>query len=185
MWPWGHAAVGYLLYTVLTRYRDDRPPGSYPVLWVLFGTQFPDLIDKPLVWYAGVLPTGRSLAHSLVVLVPLCLVLYVVLGRRDRAKEAVAFAIGAFSHVIVDVLPSLVGGEYAYAAFLVWPLLPLVESPEPGSFVEHLLGIEPTLYFLFQIGLVAIAGMVWWRDGRPGLELLREVSRELTTVRSP
>ena len=65
MWPWGHLAVGYLVYSGLSRWRFGRLPGSVATLAVALGTQLPDLVDKPLAWTVNVLASGRSLAHSL------------------------------------------------------------------------------------------------------------------------
>ena len=121
---------------------------------------------------------GRSLAHSLLVLVPLCLGLYVLCRRIDRIEYAVASAIGALSHAIVDAFPLILTGEYEYAYFLLWPVLPIDIPSEKGSFTEHLLGIEPTPYFLFQIGLTIVAVMAWWRDGKPGLGPIRNITLE-------
>ncbi len=109
MWPLGHAAVGYLLYTLATRARFDRPPTALALCALLVGTQFPDLVDKPLAWYVGVLPTGRTLAHSLLVLIPVSLVVLALARRYDRTELGFAFVLGALSHAVVDVIPALWG----------------------------------------------------------------------------
>lgn len=48
MMPWGHFAVAFLPYLAyrLLRHRDLPPRRN--VLFLLFATQLPDLIDKPL-----------------------------------------------------------------------------------------------------------------------------------------
>ncbi len=42
MWPWGHLAVAYLVYTVYSHRRDGRPPRALPVIalavWYRDGT---------------------------------------------------------------------------------------------------------------------------------------------------
>ncbi|RQG86658.1 metal-dependent hydrolase [Natrarchaeobius halalkaliphilus] len=170
MWPLGHAAIAYLCYTVSTRARFDSPPAPLPVLIVLFGSQFPDLVDKPLAWYLGVLPTGRTLAHSLLLLVPLSLAIYALARHAGRAEYGIAFAIGAISHALVDALPVLWGGTSA--DFLLWPLIP-VESYESGA--PTILGLlfdslgDP--YFLSEFVIAALAFVMWRRDGYPGLEI--------------
>ena len=58
MWPWGHLAAGYPVYTAYTRLHTGDPPADVPALVALLGTQLPDLVDKPL----AVLPTVRSLS---------------------------------------------------------------------------------------------------------------------------
>ncbi|MFC6763678.1 metal-dependent hydrolase, partial [Natrinema soli] len=32
MWPWGHLAVAYLLYIVITHRRFGRPPRAVPAI---------------------------------------------------------------------------------------------------------------------------------------------------------
>ena len=68
MWPWGHVALGYLFYSLYVHWRHDRPPSAPAAIAVGVGTLLPDVIDKPLAWWAAVLPNGRSLAHSAVVM---------------------------------------------------------------------------------------------------------------------
>lgn len=178
MWPLGHAAIGYLLYTFSTRSRFDRPPAAVPVLILLFGTQFPDLVDKPLAWYLGVLPTGRTLAHSLVVLVPLSIAVILVARRYGRGEYGIAFSIGALSHSLVDAAPALWGGTET--SFLLWPILS-VESYEGGSptVLELLLQSLTEPYFLSEFVFAAIALLAWRQDGYPGLSLVRGVADRL------
>ncbi|MFC6964015.1 hypothetical protein ACFQL7_23110 [Halocatena marina] len=52
MWPWSHAAVGYLCYSIGTRLVGRRPTTG-PTVAVLFGALLPDLVDKPLSWVFG------------------------------------------------------------------------------------------------------------------------------------
>src|SRR6056297_3615611 len=98
MWPWGHAVVGYLAYSGTTHVGWKRPPSHAATVALLFGTQFPDLVDKPLAWSLGVLPSGRSLAHSTLTAVLLVCVLYVVFARRRAVVGA--FALGYASHLL-------------------------------------------------------------------------------------
>ena len=181
MWPLGHAAIAYLLYSLFTRTRLTDAPTALPAFIVLFGSQFPDLVDKPLAWYFGVLPTGRTLAHSLLVLIPLSLLLYAIARRYGRPEYGIAFAIGALSHALVDAVPALWGETDP--AFLLWPLVS-VEPYEEGaptvlSLLQQSIG-EP--YFLVEFVLALVALSVWNRDGRPGLGSLRSL---LDRVRSP
>ena len=169
MLPVAHAAIGYLLYSGLTRIWDGEPPQDLPTLWLLFGTQFPDLVDKPLAWTFGILPSGRSLAHSLVVLIPLTIALYVYFARRGQPANGVAFGVGALSHTLLDALPALLAGEFGRARFLLWPILPHVQYAEDRSIIGFLLSIELSAALLTEavFGLVIVA--VWWWDGKPGL----------------
>jgi len=175
MWPLGHAAVAYLCYTALSRARRN-PVDGVAALFLLFGSQLPDLIDKPLAWYLGVLPTGRTLAHSFVVIGPLVAVGYLLATRYSRPEYGIAFGVGAVSHILVDALPALWGGTDP--SFLLWPILP-VEPYGNGAptvialFVDSL--GDP--YFLSEFVLAALAVVVWRADGFPGLGVLRRVGR--------
>lgn len=74
MWPWGHLAVGYLLYSAAVRLRTGRPPRAAAVVLLLAGTQLPDVVDKPLAWVYHVVPQGYAVGHSVFVAVPVGLV---------------------------------------------------------------------------------------------------------------
>jgi hypothetical protein len=180
MLPLGHAAVGYLCYTLSTRVRHDTVPRGSSVLVALFGTQFPDLVDKPLAWGVGVLPAGRTLAHSLLVLVPLCLLAYVLTRHSLRSELAVAFTVGALSHALVDALPSL--WSTASISFLLWPVLS-VHSPEGSLSVLAVVGAALTSpWFLLELLLAVLALFVWHRDGVPGLATVRRVGRRASPL---
>ncbi len=183
MWPLGHVAIAYLLYTLATHTRFDAPPAHIPALILVVGSQFPDLVDKPLAWYLGVIPTGRSLAHSLLLLVPLSIGLFLIARHYNRSEYGIAFAIGALSHTLVDALPA-VWGE-TNPSFLLWPALP-VESYESGAptilgLLQNSIG-EP--YFLAEFVLAAFALVAWRRDGYPGLEPIRTLLSRIATLRS-
>jgi len=100
MWPWGHAAVGYLAYSLGYRASDRRLTGA-AVIALGVGTQFPDLIDKPLGWTFGVLPGGRTLAHSLLTVAVVAVVLAIPLGvvSARRRREPVDYGATLFSLV--------------------------------------------------------------------------------------
>lgn len=173
MWPLGHAAIAYLCYSASTRWQRQSAPTALPVLAVLFGSQFPDLVDKPLAWYLGALPTGRTLAHSLIVLVPLCAIVLIVAQAFRQAELGVAFSIGALSHAVVDAIPAL-WGQYSAARHLLWPVTSVQEYEQEAPTVLGLL-VESlsSAWFLSEFVFAALALWLWVRDGRPGLELLR------------
>lgn len=176
MWPLGHAAVGYLLYSLSTRARFDGRPATLSTLVLLVGSQVPDLVDKPLAWYGGVLPTGRSLGHSLLVLLPICLGVYWLARRRRRAELGVAFGVGAISHPLVDSVPVLWSGtEVGYLLYPVVPVAPYEEGAP--SIAELLAGSLGEPWFLLEFALAAAALLVWNRDGRPGLGTVERAAR--------
>ena len=175
MWPWGHLAVGYLLYSLYTHRRFNRPPQDYTTLALVVGTQFPDLLDKPLAWTLGLLPTGRSLTHSLLTALLIIVLLRVLVRHHTQRPLVAAFSLGYLSHLAADSLYSLIVGEYYYLGFLAWPVIPAIEYPTDKSFAGHVVGIELTPYFLFQLVLFGLALGVWRRDGAPGLAAARRV----------
>ena len=185
MWPWGHLAVGYLLYSLAVRLRDHRPPTGPAAIAVAFGTQFPDLVDKPLAWSFGVLPNGRSLAHSLLVATVVIIVVGAVLRRWNRGRVAAAFSVGYFSHLFGDALSPLLSGDVYALAFLAWPLAPPIEYATEQSFAAHLgeLALDALVSVEFALG-IAVFGL-WLVDGAPGLGIVaavpRWVGRKLST----
>ena len=174
MWPLGHAAVAYLCYTALQRAREV-PQYGLAVVLLAVGSQFPDLIDKPLSWRLGLLPTGRSLAHSLVILVPVVVLVSLVAARYDRAEYGIAFSVGALSHVLADSLPVLWGD--AEIAYLLWPLFAVEPYPSgPPTVVGLLVESLGNPYFLFEFALAGLAVGLWRREGYPGLGALRRLA---------
>jgi hypothetical protein len=169
MWPWGHVAVGFLLYVAYRRYRDGTPPTGPATIAVVFGTQLPDLVDKPLAWTVAVLPTGRSLAHSWLVAGVVLAVAWWALSGPRRAL-VVPLAVGWLSHGLADAAYSIVTGEFAYVAFLAWPLASTPPYDTEPSFVAHLLAFSLDPSMVVQTLLFVLAVVVWYRDGQPGVQ---------------
>jgi len=116
--------------------RRRRPLGT-TVLVVLVATQLPDAVDKPLAWTFGVLPSGRMLAHSVVVSVPLLAVGTVLAARRGYGGHAAVFAVAYLSHIAGDFYPVLwEGPSYYFYPNLFWPLLSANPDQAP-SFGAH------------------------------------------------
>lgn len=169
----GHVGIAYLLFLVYDRGRklEVRDPGMLFVL--LLGSLFPDLIDKPLAWHLGLLPTGRSLAHSLLFLVPVCLAVYALARHRGKPVWGIAFGIGAISHTLVDAAPVL-WDPHATAGFLLYPL----RDVEPyGNGSPTVLGLFldslSNPYFLSEFVFLGIALLLWRSRGYPGIQAFR------------
>lgn len=177
MWPWGHAAVGYLLYASYCQVRDDLPPAGPAAIAVAVGAQVPDLVDKTASWYLFVLPTGRSLAHSLVVAVPVVLAIGWYARRRGHPRLGLAFGLGWIAHSLADALVPFVTGEWQYLTFLAWPVLPSPDYQGEPGIIPHLMALEPTLFFLFELAVTALALALWARHGYPGVGTLRSWTR--------
>jgi hypothetical protein len=145
-----------------------------------FGTQFPDLIDKPLTWSFLVLPYGRSLGHSLFTLGVLMLVLRVAFRYPDQKALSTAFGVGYVSHLFGDGIGAIVSSDFGGLGYLLWPVTD-VPSGDTGSFVEFFLALEPTPLMLVGVVLTVVAGVVWVYDGMPGVkDLYAEYRRDVT-----
>jgi hypothetical protein len=180
MWPWEHLAIGYLAFSVLVHLTLRRPPTGAECLLVALGTQFPDLVDKPLAWVFTVLSSGTSMAHSLFVAVPLSVFVLVAARRYGWTAAAAAFVVGYLLHLPGDILygPLLLGRDVSVDA-LLWPF---VRPPETVTRSVELFGRiegyvtlyraavarpEATAYLLFEATLLGGAVVRWVADGRP------------------
>jgi hypothetical protein len=181
MWPWAHLAFGYLLYSLGSRAVRRTPPDSgLTVVALAFGTQFPDLVDKPLAWWLYLIPNGRSLAHSVFTFVVVALLLYGVARQTRWALPVEAFSFGYLTHIVGDALPSLLTGSGPIPLFFLWPLVPPVDYPGETDLVAHLLGVELTPLFLAQLLLAVLVFGLWYADGRPGWRDVRTAGRWIT-----
>ena len=188
MWPWEHAAVGYLLYSLWTRVSEHEPPGDLPAVAVLFGTQLPDLIDKPLSWGLGVFQSGYAAGHSALLAAPIGIAIVTLAARVDRRAVGVALVVGYWSHIAGDILNPLRYGDAPSVGGVLWPVV-----VAPGY--EQDLGLgRGLMYFgdLFEslqtvdsVSLVAYlliphaAMAVRVIDGLPGIGLLGRLGRRL------
>jgi membrane-bound metal-dependent hydrolase YbcI (DUF457 family) len=168
VFPWGHAAVGYLVYSLAGRYGSGTGPTASGTVVLGFATQLPDLVDKPLAWHAALLPNGRSLAHSLFAAALLVALVRWVAATRGRGSLGTAFGIGYVTHLAGDALYPAVTGRLADLGFLLWPLVPPAESDHTGGILTYFTTLEFGPVFWFELVLAGAALAVWYRDGLPG-----------------
>lgn len=169
MWPLGHAAVGYLVYSLGADRDWFAAPSATVVLALLLGTQVPDLVDKPLAWYLPVLPAGRSLGHSLLLLVPIAVAAVGIAIAIDRSAIGVALAVGLLAHPLVDVVPVLWDGGATWR-FLLWPVLEIQGYPEGAPSILGMVRADADdPWFHLEFVLAGLALVRWRRDGTPGL----------------
>jgi hypothetical protein len=166
VFPWGHAAFGYLLYSVYTRVRYDRIPGDVEAIVLAFATQLPDLIDKPLSWTIGLTATGKSVGHSVIgfVLLSICVGWAVHTYGRTHLGEALCLGVG--THFLGDVIEAII--ENDSVGFLFWPMV-IPEGTSEGSIIAVLLRGEQGPMAGLEYALVLFALMLWVFDGCPGL----------------
>ena len=173
MWPWTHLALSYLLVSLSWRLRGNRVDWRV-VLALGVGSQFPDLVDKPLAWYFGVIPAGRSLTHSALTATTVSVVVLAVAAQRSRFESGLAFGVAYGGHLLGDALPKLLGGEYESLTFLLWPLLPLPTYEGAEPVMENLGDVvaAPVPYLLaspVRAAILLLVALVWCADGFPGV----------------
>lgn len=183
MWPWEHLAVAYVAVSLLAR-AHGRRVGHQEVVALALGSQFPDLVDKPLAWSLAVLPSGTTLAHSVFVAVPLCVLVWAVGYRHGYGWIALGFVVGYALHLPADILygPLTVGTTLSLDP-LLWPLVGKAEAGgSTGLFAEALYYVdryraflsrpEALGYVLMEGALLVSATVLWVTDGYPGLRRL-------------
>lgn len=178
MWPWEHLAVGYLWYSGYARLVHGERPGNADVVVLAVATQLPDLVDKPLAWWLGVLPGGLSLAHSLLFALPACLVAVVVARRAGAPAAGRAFTVGYLTHLAGDVVYPLATDGHLRLGFLAWPLVASPPVDAPGFLAQVLAFLAQfraflatprgQLYLLLEVCLLAVGVLVWAVDRFPG-----------------
>ncbi len=182
MWPWTHAAVGYLCYSIATRLTGRRPTGGQTAI-VLFGALVPDLIDKPLSWVFSVFPQGYAVGHAVVLAAPLGIAVLAAGNHYGYRSLAIAFVVGNWSHLLGDLLFGwLRSSPYALDRVL-WPLVSLPPYDRPvfvrlEEYVSVFTGFQTTGEALIVIvGAVIVYATLglWVLDGRPGIGPLKRI----------
>lgn len=184
MWPWEHAMVGYVLYSGYARFSGRRRPSDRAAIVVVVAAVLPDLIDKPLAWQLELLPTGRSLGHSLLFALPLIALVLLATRRYGAGDVGPAFSIGYLSHLPADsIYPLVVPGVALDLGYLLWPFAS-AGSTQTGDLYGHVLfllrdfahllaGPDGWRYLLVEASLLTLAVGLWIVDGLPGLGTIR------------
>lgn len=137
MRPWEHVVVALLPVVAYSLARYQRLPGEDMVLVVFFASLLPDIVDKPLAWTLGILPSGRMLAHSLVVALPVILLVVLASYWLGYAPHGLGFAWGYLSHLAADFYPVLWQGRgYSYYPNMFWPIMD-ANPDRNGSFGSY------------------------------------------------
>lgn len=128
------------------------------------------------------LPSGRSLVHSLITAVLVLAVGYWVGRRLHHTEGVLAFGIGYVSHSLVDLGPTVIVGllqgdlsQLQWTTYLLWPLLPSPPYPHDNSFSEHFAVLVLDPFIGVQFALVGVAIVVWVFSGTPGMREARQI----------
>lgn len=195
MMPWEHALLGYIGYSVLLRLGQYGPPTPVETATVVFGSVFPDLVDKPLAWQYNLFLSGHGFTHSLFVAVPVTAVVLLLARRYNERRVGGAFGIGYLLHLPADVLPNYLRGEGLPIDRVLWPVrrsgsgyddgfrAELLENlvSYGGWIAEQVTSGSPDPYLFVLVGIAAIGLLLWVADGMPiGREIyvsLRDATR--------
>lgn len=191
MWPWEHAIVGYVAYSLFCHLYFRDSPGGLDAFAVVFASVLPDIIDKPLAWEFGVFESGYALGHSIFFAVPLAIVVGLLARSGGHTRVGIAFGVGYLLHLPADVLDGYTRGDEFTADILLWPV-------ETGAgydldqgfldqftllftrYVGELFAGGLSTYIQVQLGLTAFAAVLWLYDGAPVLrECVHAVARLL------
>jgi membrane-bound metal-dependent hydrolase YbcI (DUF457 family) len=163
MFVLGHLGIGARLAGPWKR--------GLPFRWVLIGTLFPDMIDKPL-YYAMVAATGRvgadiglisgtrTIAHTAIAL---ALVTAVAWARRSKALAALA--LGVATHLLLDNVTDrfMEGAHNSAFLALVFPLaggrFGAVDFQDPAQHLGML--IKPFILVTEAIGAALLGWELW------------------------
>ena len=188
MWPWEHVLLGYVAYSAYSRVWLLRAPSDRAALVVPIAAVLPDVIDKPLAWQFSVLPAGRSLAHSLLVALPLVAVVALVARRLGDTDAGLAFGVAYLSHLPADSFYAAVTpGLKVDLGYLDWPIGTVDPTPTRSflarlhelvaDFSVFVAGPEGWRFFAVEVALLLLTLGLWVADGAPGLTPIRRVVR--------
>ena len=128
MRPHEHFLVAFLPVFVYVLLRYRRIPSKGMVFVLVIGSQLPDLVDKPLAFSIGILPSGRVFMHSLPFALPLAVLVLVYAWATDRSYLGIGFVWAHLLHLAGDFRFSLFKGQIP--PDLIWPFAPASPSPD-------------------------------------------------------
>lgn len=155
MMPWGHFLVAALPFVVCTAVRYRRLPSGQTLFVLGIGTQFPDIVDKPLAWRFDIIINGRMFMHSLVFAVPISIAVIYLSAKNERPALGTAFVFGYLMHLPGDFYTAVVGPDTYLPRNMVWPLFGTRTISKPG-FVD-----QPSLltFSSVDVAMIVVAGI--------------------------
>lgn len=178
MWPWEHAAIGYLLYSVGLRLLERDTPSAGETVSIVVMAVLPDLLDKPLSWSLQLTPSGYGFLHSAFVAIPVGLTILLFAFRTDRARLGIASIVGYWSHLVADVLSPIRSGGQPIVGRVLWPIVDSAPYTVDyglgrglvylGDFGQTILTMAPHEIVVFYLAMPAVTFVLWLLDGKPG-----------------
>jgi len=124
MFPVEHFLVAAIPTGAYLLLQDRRLPRIEALFVIGVGSQFPDLIDKPLAHLFLLLPNGRVGAHSLPFAIPLMTLALYVAWKLNRWRAGGVFVFAYATHLVADYYIVLVRPDPTFPVGLLWPLVP-------------------------------------------------------------
>lgn len=191
MMPWEHAAIGYIGYSILVRVFYKETPTAMETVAVVFGSLFPDLIDKPLAWQFDLFASGYAFAHSIFTAVPIATVVVLLAWRHGAFRTGLGFAVGYLLHIPGDMIPPYIQGEGLAVHRALWPFRQEGSGYDSGFgvelsenlvgyaswFIDELASGNPDPYLFVVVGIGVIGLLLWIADGMPIARETYEQSR--------
>ena len=129
MLPIEHLIVALVPTCLVVGVAFRRLPAPSVVGAAVLGSQFPDLIDKPLALQFEIIPTGRVFMHSVPIAVPFLVAVGVYGWRTDRLPLAITFAFAHLTHLVADTYQTLLGPDPSLSPDLLWPFVDPIARP--------------------------------------------------------
>lgn len=170
MLPLEHFAVALLPLLAFEVLWFRRRPTVRFVGLVFVASQFPDLIDKPLAYRFGVIPSGRVFTHSLPTAVPFLFVVCLYAWKTDRLWLGFAFVFAHLSHLLADNYEALLGPDLSIPSDLLWPLAPPVARPD----TPHWAGpgeINVLIWSVFSVVVLSVSAFLLVVDVREQFDI--------------
>ncbi|WP_434530811.1 metal-dependent hydrolase [Haloarcula sp. NS06] len=198
MLPHAHLAFAYIAFSSYAHSAFRRAPGQREALAILVGSQFSDIIDKPLIFLGEPFVSGRTVAHSVLVVFPAIFILTLICRQYIQdGKIAFAFGLSWILQPFVDasifIIHGTVARDFIEISFLVWPFtIPadnIVQMLSNINYVETAIQQKPVWMAqrvpkkqnlrnwirTFEILITIIFAIFWYHDGAPGIDLLKSV----------
>ncbi|MDB9257563.1 metal-dependent hydrolase [Halorubrum ezzemoulense] len=161
VFPHEHLLVALLPVMAYVVVRDRHLPTRAVAFATAVGSQFPDLVDKPLAHQFDVLPSGRVFIHSLPFALPIAVIILTYGWYTDRPRVSGAFVSAYLLHLGGDTYQRLLVGEIP--SDLLWPFAAAQSRPKV-PFWAGVNGINVRFWSIFSVAVLATTLIVVVRD---------------------